>query len=495
MSLSKELADHISACFTGIWIQSHEAEDAMREIATVCRESEWQLASWDLRRGLNLGEGWGDMPETVDPSAAIDALIAASHDGTLVAVFNNLHHVIRSPDVVEALGEAIKRGKISRTFIVVLSPIVQIPLELEKQFILLEHQLPDREQLAQIAAEIATEEGEMPEGDELEKLLDASAGLTRYEAEGAFSLSLVRQQRLTSQTVWQLKSGMLKKSGLLSLHRGKERFESLGGLHSLKDFCTRILTNRPDGDIRARGVMLLSPPGCGKSQFAKTLGNETGRPTLILDVGSLLGSLVGQTEANIRRALQIADAMSPCILMIDEVEKALSGTGSGGRSDSGVGARLFGTLLTWLNDRKSDVFVICTCNDISSLPPEFARAERFDGIFFVDLPDADQRSAIWEIYLERFELDPDQEIPTDKDWTGAEIRACCRLAKLLATSLIEAAENIVPIARTSTESVERLRRWASNRCLSADHPGVYQFTGDHQTKPGRRIDRSMLGVH
>lgn len=494
MSLSKELADHISACFTGIWIQSHESEDAMREIALVCSENSWQLASWDLRHGLKLGEGWGDMPETVDPSAAIDALIAARGEGTLVAVFHNLHHVIHSSDVIEALGDAIKRGKVSRTFIVVLSPVVQIPPELEKQFILLEHQLPSREQLAEIASEIATEEGEMPEGDELEKLLDASAGLTRYEAEGAFSLSLVREDRLTSQSVWQLKSGTLKKSGLLTLHRGNERFDSLGGLESLKDFCTRILTTRLEGDIRSRGVMLLSPPGCGKSQFAKTLGNETGRPTLILDVGSLLGSLVGQTEANIRRALQIADAMSPCILMIDEVEKALSGVGSGGRSDSGVGARLFGTLLTWLNDRTSDVFVICTCNDISSLPPEYARAERFDGIFFVDLPDEEQKSAIWDIYLKRFGIDSYQEMPIDTDWTGAEIRACCRLAKLLDVSLVDAAENVVPVARTSAEKVERLRRWASERCLCADNPGVYRYCSNDQHKPSRRIDRTTAGI-
>ena len=210
------------------------------------------------------------------------------------------------------------------------------------------------------------------------------------------------------------------KSGLLTLHRGGERFADLGGLDNLKGFCLRSLRQQGQSDSRRRpkGVLLLSPPGCGKSQFCKALGNEVGRPTLILDVGSLMGSLVGQTEANIRQALKIADAMSPCILMCDEVEKALSGVGSSGATDSGVSARLFGTLLTWLNDRTSDVYVVCTCNDISKLPPEFSRAERFDGVFFVELPGVQQRRAIWNLYVEQYGLDAHQPKPVDADWTA-----------------------------------------------------------------------------
>ena len=189
------------------------------------------------------------------------------------------------------------------------------------------------------------------------------------------------------------------KADCLSLHRGQERFADLGGLEALKSFCLRAMRrqNNPDPLRRPRGVMLLSPPGCGKSQFCKALGNETGRPTLILDISRLMGSLVGQSEERTRQALRTIDAMQPAVVMLDEVEKALSGAGSSGQTDSGVSARLFGTLLSWLNDRQSDVFVVCTCNDISKLPPEFARSERFDGVFFVDLPTPKQRQAIWEI--------------------------------------------------------------------------------------------------
>jgi hypothetical protein len=202
---------------------------------------------------------------------------------------------------------------------VILSPIVQIPTELEKLFVVIEHDLPDRAQLEGIARGIGTEEGELPAGALLGAVLDSAAGLTRYEAEGAFSLSLVRHGRVTPQVVWDLKSQMLKKSGLLSLHRGSEKFADLGGLDALKSFCGRLLRHevRRENSTRPRGVALVSPPGCGKSAFCKALGNETGRPTMTLDIGSLMGGIVGQTEQQTRQALRIADAMAPCVLFVD----------------------------------------------------------------------------------------------------------------------------------------------------------------------------------
>ena len=141
-----------------------------------------------------------------------------------------------------------------------------------------------------------------------------------------------------------------------------------------------------------------------------------------------MGILVGQTEANIRRALEIADTMSPCILFIDELEKALSGAAGSGQTDSGVSSRLFGTLLTWMNDHTSNVYLIATCNDIGKMPPELTRAERFDGIMFLDLPSRTQKDKIWQQYIRLFDLDEQQPLPDDSNYTGAEIRACCRLA-------------------------------------------------------------------
>ena len=475
MTLSQRLAEYVRACFTGIWIQSHEHDDALAEIARLCRAENWRLATWDIDRGLSVA---GQEAETsgADPLSAIRAVSAlADPKGTALLVLDNFHRFLNSAEVVQALVRQIASGKQNRTFLLVLSPVVQIPIELEKLFVVLEHELPDRDQLEAIARGTATEPDDLPGDADLDQIIDAASGLTRYEAEGAFSLSIARHGRLSADVIWELKAQTLKKSGLLQLYRGTERFSDLGGMESLKDFCRRTLRRRSEvnSTVQPRGILLLSPPGCGKSALAKALGNEVGRPTIILDVGALLGSLVGQSEQNIRQALKIADAMAPCVLMADELDKALSGVASSGQTDSGVSARLFGTLLTWLNDHETDVFFIGTCNDVSKLPPEFSRAERFDGVFFVDLPGQREKPAIWEMYLRKFGLDAKQPKPVDQDWTGAEIRACCRLSALLDVPLLEAGKNIVPVAVTAVESVGRLRTWASGRCLSADKPGIY----------------------
>jgi hypothetical protein len=492
MSLAERLSEFVRACFTGIWVKTFEPDDALAEIARLCRQNHWSLASWDVDRGLSVAAQTDTSAavNAADPLAAIRALNAlASTDGTAILVLRNFHRFLNSVEIVQALDTQLAAGKQNRTFVVVLAPVVQIPVELEKQFLVLDHDLPGRDQLEAIARSIASEPGELPEGDGLAAVIDASAGLTRVEAENAFSLSLVRHNRLAPDVLWEIKSGTLKKSGLLTLHRGGETFADLGGLEALKQFCSRaIRPGRPAG-VRARGVLLLGPPGSGKSAFCKALGCETGRPTLILDVGALLGSLVGQSEANIRQALRLVDAMSPCVVMIDEVEKALSGVASSGQTDSGVSARMFASFLTWLNDHESDAFVVCTANDVSKLPPEFARAERFDGCFFLELPGAREKEQIWRMYLMKFGLDAEQHRPRDQEWTGAEIRACCRLAALLDVSLIDAATNIVPVAVTAGESVERLRSWASGRCLAADRPGIYTRGNDVTGKPGRKVNR------
>jgi hypothetical protein len=469
LDLKTQLSEYIQACFTGIYVQSHEHADALQEIAQLCQQNGWSLATWNIATGLKV-RGTEIDANATDPTAAIKAISSlARPEGSAVLVLENFHRFMQSAEVIQMLAEQIHAGKQNRTFIVILAPTVTIPPELDKQFGVLEHALPDRTQLEDIARGVAIEANELP--DDLQPVLDASCGLTRNEAENAYSLSLVRHGHLQADTIWELKTQQLKKSGLLTLHRGSERFDDLGGLDSLKAFTKRAM--RRHSNVSAKGVMLLGVPGTGKSAFAKALGNETGRPTLVMDIGSLMGSLVGQSESNIRQALQIVDAMAPAVLFIDEAEKALSGVASSGQTDSGVSARLFGNFLSWLNDHDSDVIVVCTCNDISKLPPEFARAERFDGIFFLDLPGNTQKEMIWQLYLRQYELDAEQERPADAQWTGAEIKACCRLAALLDLPLVAAAENVVPVAVTAAESVEKLRSWASGRCLDAEKAGIY----------------------
>lgn len=485
MSLHSQLDELIRACFTGIWIQSFEHQDAISEIAGLCQQEGWRLLTWDLEQGLR---GRDLQLDASDPLAAVRALGSIADDAgdSTVLVLQNFHRFLNSPEIVQAVSRAITDGKARRTFLVVLAPVVQIPVELEKLFVIVDHLPPNRQQLEQLARSIATEAGELPEGAELDRVMDAAGGLTRYEAESAISLSLVRHGDVRPETIWELKTQMLKKSGQLTLYRGSEDFGSLGGLAALKAFTRRALLRgrTVSRQAKPRGVLLLSPPGCGKSQFCKALGHEVGRPVVILDVGSLMGSLVGQSEERTRNALRTIDAMAPCVAMLDEVDKAFAGVGGSGQNDSGVSARMFGTFLSWLNDHESDVFVVCTANDVTKLPPEFSRSERFDGVFFLDLPGREQKDAIWEMYVQLYEIDATQTRPSDDQWTGAEIKSCCRLAALLDLPLVEAGRNIVPVAVTSAESVGRLREWASGRCLDADAGGTYRH--ELNGKPVRR---------
>lgn len=487
MQLQQRIDELVRSCSTGIWIATHEPDDALAEIASLARQHPWRLATWDVAQGLDLGGQ--AQTDVLDPLAAIRALkVFATGDLPVILALRNFHRFLGSAEIVQTLASQLMEGKRKRTFIVVLAPIVNIPIELEKLFLVVEHDLPTRDQLGEIARGVATEPGELPNGNQFEALLDASAGLTRHEAEAAYSLSLVRHGNVTPDVVWELKEQALIKSGLLTLHRSVADFGTLGGLSSLKAFTKRALLQHTRGNLlkRPRGVLLLSPPGCGKSAFAKALGREVGRPVLILDVGTLMGSLVGQSEERTRQALRIVDAMAPCILMIDEVEKAFSGVG--GQGDSGVSTRMFGTFLAWLNDHESDVFVVCTANDVSRLPPEFSRAERFDAVFFLDLPARDEKDAIWRIFLRMFALDEKQRLPNDENWTGAEIRACCRLAALLDLPIVQAAQNVVPVAVTSGESVERLQTWANGRCLSANaNPSLSRTR--HPADPPRQRGR------
>jgi hypothetical protein len=490
MTLAEQLTDFIHAASSGIWLQTVEPDEAEREIVQLARQNNWKVATWDVANGLRLPLATGTARPDAgagDPLAALRALPAlADSNGTALLLLHNFHRFLGNVETVQATFAQLVHGKQQRTFIVVLSPVADIPLELQKVFLVVEHALPGREQVQQIARELTADHPEeMPKGDDLQGVLDAAIGLTRYEAETSMALSLARHNAIRPEVIWDLKAQALRKNNLLTLHRGRERFDTLGGLANLKYFCGRaLLRGRP---VKPRGVLLVGVPGTGKSAFAKSLGTETGRPTLILDIGALYGSLVGATEQNVRQALRIADAMAPCILFVDELDKSLSGIG--GQGDSGVSTRLFGTLLTWLADHESDVFFIGTANDISKLPPEFTRAERLDAVFFLDVPSAEERLTIWDLYRRQFQIDDGQKLPDDAEWTGAEIRSCCRLGALLDLPLVQAARQVVPVAATAAEQIERLRTWASGRCLSASASGLYVHHGEPAARGGHRVQR------
>ena len=330
--LKERLREYVAGCFTGIWVETQEPQEASSDIQALCQEEEWRFARWDVDQGLRVAGQ--PVEDGQDPLAAVKSATAMGEE-TSVLVLENFHRFLGSPEIVQAMASQLHAGKQNRSIIVVLAPVLELPPELEKMFVAIEHSLPDRQQLQEIAGGIGVEDGELAEGRELEQVLDAASGLTRAEAESAFSLSLVRHGQITPETIWELKTQMLKKSGLLELYQGDASFDDLGGLDALKSFCKRTLTRSSDR-VKAKGVMLLSPPGCGKSQICKALGNESGRPVILLDVGSLMGSLVGQTESRTRQALKIIDAMGKSVVLLDEVDKAFGSATGGGNGDSGV---------------------------------------------------------------------------------------------------------------------------------------------------------------
>jgi hypothetical protein len=275
MSLTEQLTDYVHAAFTGLWIQTFEPDEAEREIAQLARQQEWNFATWDIAHGLRFPNAKDPVKIDAgasDPLGVLRSLPAlANPDGTALLVLHNFHKFLSNPEAIQTTFGQLVAGKQQRTFLVVLAPVVQVPVELEKLFVVLEHSLPDRTQLERIAQELTRDEpDDLPQGDDLQRVLDAAAGLTRYEAEGAFALSLTRHNALRPEAIWELKAQALRKNNLLTLHRGQERFDALGGLNNLKDFCRRAL--RPGKRFQARGILLLGVPRHGKKCAGQVAG-------------------------------------------------------------------------------------------------------------------------------------------------------------------------------------------------------------------------------
>src|SRR5215470_6892982 len=253
MQLAEQLTDYVHAAFSGLWITTSEPDEAEREIVQHARQQGWRVAIWDVANGLRLADSPGTFRPDAgpgDPLAALRALPGlADANGTALLLLHNYQRFLNNPEVIQTLFGQLIAGKQQRTFVVVLSPVVQIPVEVEKLFVVLEHRLPGRAGLERIARELTSDSPEdLPQGEALQRVLDAAAGLTRYEAEVAFALSLTRHNAIRPEAVWDLKAQALRKNNLLTLHRGEERFDALGGLASLKDFCRRAL--QPRGTVK-----------------------------------------------------------------------------------------------------------------------------------------------------------------------------------------------------------------------------------------------------
>lgn len=507
----KEIDEFVCASFPAIWLQSAEHDDTIRQLIELCQLRKWELAYWDADKGLEASENIANQRPSSDkdpkwydkkPLALIQdmqKLAEKSKAPRTLFIFKNFHReeYTKNGAILQALANSVALGKGADNAwcAIVLSPTVAIPLEWQNSFVVVNQELPNREELKKLAMGLA-QKSELPKTeDDWSAVLSAAVGMTRTAAEGAFSLSIVKHKPFCPSIVQSLKGQAIKQRGLLTLYEGDDSFDNMGGLENFRDITMRLLNKRHDNPLLfPKGLLLLGVPGSGKSQAVKCLGNATNRPVLSLDVGSLRSKFQGETDANVRDALKIADAMAPCILFIDEIEKALSGVQSSGLTDGGTGARLFGTLLTWLNDHKTDVFFAGTCNDITQLMagnPEFARAERFDGMFFFDLPTESEREAIWEIYLKMYGVSKPPPMKDllglSEDWTGAEIRSCCRLSAMLDATIKETSGNIVPIVRIAEKRMTELRAWADGQCLSSSTKGLYKRPAGTKVNPAAQL--------
>ncbi|HZS42580.1 MAG TPA: AAA family ATPase, partial [Polyangia bacterium] len=319
-----------------------------------------------------------------------------------------------------------------------------------------------------------------------EQLVDAALGLTKTEAENVLAKSIVRHKTFHLPTVLSEKKHIIRKSGILEYYEATESLDEIGGLETLKEWLQKrrnAFTQhaREFGLPLPKGILLIGVPGCGKSLTAKAVGAAWQMPLLRLDVGKIFGGLVGASEENIRKAIKTAEAIAPAVLWLDEMEKGFSGTGSSNMSDGGTTSRVFGTFVTWLQEKTAPVFVIATANNVHQLPPELLRKGRFDEIFFVDLPSREERKAIYEIHVKKKKRDPaaldlHRLVEASPEFSGSEIEqavvsalydAFDANADLSTDGLIASAREIVPLAVTMKEGIDAMREWAKTRARNA----------------------------
>jgi SpoVK/Ycf46/Vps4 family AAA+-type ATPase len=372
-----------------------------------------------------------------------------------------------------------------------MSPVQQVPIELEKEVVVLDFQLPDMVELNKVlTAHQEQNRGRRLTTEAREKLLRAALGLTKDEAEKVYRKAQVTTGRLTEDEVdivLSEKKQLIRRNGILEYIEEDETIDAVGGLEELKTWLTQrsnAFTERAreDGLPQPKGMLILGVPGCGKSLIAKTTSRLWGLPILRLDMGRVYdGSMVGRSEANLRNALKTAESISPTILFIDELDKSFAGSGGSGDSDGGTSNRIFGSFLTWMQEKKSPVFVMATANRVERLPGEFLRKGRFDEIFFVDLPTPEERQDIFGIHLtkrreEIARFDLEQLAKMSDGFSGAEIEQAIVAAMYEAFAqdreftqldIIAALKSTLPLSRTMQEQVTALRDWARQRARPA----------------------------
>ena len=511
MTFREDLQNYLKARYPLILIKSTEEDRVSADLQSIAQTLKHDLITWSIASGLKSDNAQFDQT-TVEFKKAVDTCENIARSGKpSIFVFYDLLPILSAPQAGMVYQRRLKEFALNirtngyRCNCIIVSPRADIEGSLAAELTVLDYPLPNRAEVrSQVekfinqykdAANVKIDTSDKT----VSALTNAALGLSYAEIENCLARALVEDHALNESDVKNIvneKKQIIRKSGILEYIDNKLSLEDVGGLSVLKRWlglrgATFSQEAKNFGLNPPKGVLLVGIPGCGKSLTAKCVASAWNMPLLKLDMGKIFGKYVGDSEANIRQALKTAEAIAPCVLWIDEIEKGLSGGGN----DSGTSSRVFGHILTWMQDKTSPVFTFATANNISHLPPELLRKGRFDEIFFVDLPDFEERKKILEIHIakigrkaEDFDLDTLAKL-SGEECLGDNIRlAGAELESWVKDSLLEAfarrlngdktadlsmtdfetvIKRMVPMAKMRSDDFKELRDWANENAVSA----------------------------
>ncbi|TVP65728.1 MAG: AAA family ATPase [Nodularia sp. (in: Bacteria)] len=484
MNFREEFKLLLRARYPLIYIPTYEeerVETAIREEAA--NQGNRPVYTWDFVDGYQGNPndaGFGKR----NPLQALEFVEKLPASAPAVLILRDYHRFLDDVAIARKLRNLARLLKSQPKNLVLLSPRVAIPDDLTEVLTVVEFPLPAAPEIKTEVERLLQSTGQNSlSGKILDDLVRSCQGLSMERIRRVLARAIASHGELQPEDVdlvLEEKRQTIRQTQILDFYPATERISDIGGLDNLKDWLLRRGGSfsekaRQYGLPHPRGLMLLGIQGTGKSLTAKAIAHHWHLPLLRLDVGRLFGGLVGESESRTRQMIQVAEALAPCVLWIDEIDKAFSGLGS--RGDAGTANRVFGTFITWLAEKTSPVFVVSTANDIQALPPEMLRKGRFDEIFFVGLPTQDERKAIFNVHLSRLRphnlksYDIDRLAYETPDFSGAEIEQTLVEAMHIGFSqnrdfanedILEAASQIIPLARTAVEQIQQLQEWAAS---------------------------------
>ena len=498
MSRSKNIQNEISVLLRArnsfLWMQSTEEIRAERVIVEAAASANYTVEFWDCATGISNAAGEVVDASCQDPNQMLVRIMRDS--SRKVYVMRDLHKWLGDPVLLRSVRSASRAlqstPRESARAIIVLTPPVAVPEDLAGQVIQMKFELPDRGEMAAIFDSVIDALPEKVKANvhlngNREAAIDAAMGLNYEKAASCFSKSLVQVGDIDVDIITkEKKREVANEGGLICIDSDPRGMDAVGGLDNLKDWAT---ARRSAFSARAReyglpspkGMLCVGVPGCGKSLMAKCLSTSWQMPLLRFDLGATKSKYVGESEASLRRVLALAETVSPCILWIDEIEKALAGASSEA-SDGGVSQDMLGTLLSWMQDHTAPVFLFATANDVTKLPAELMRKGRFDEIFFVGLPNLSERVSVLSVTLTQYnrlsaDVDVDRVAAATAGFSGAELAALIPDAMFVAFNdgereittedVLACLNATTPLSKTSQEKIDKLLDWAKGRARSA----------------------------